>query len=652
MFLRFLIVLFVLLIAVLPQASAQDGNKKASTKTVSAPTSRAPETYTGQGISIEFSVEPGPSENSDRAKLMAGGEAIVRFKIVETSGSNALGNLRPAAWIDQRQSVQALDDRECREKVQAFLQPSFSKRPTINLNSYFILALNQEPNISVIDPLSGFGGSKLYTLIPLRSAGEDWLMSADQKRLYVSMPDVNQVAVIDIPTWKPLANIDVGLRPTRLALQHDGRYLWIGNDASEEKDSGITVMDTATLKVAAQVKTGLGHHEIAFSADDSSAFVTNKQDGTLSKIDMRKLTRVKDIKVGSLPVSVAFSPLSTAVYVASEADGTILVLDGVRFEIITQMKAQPGLRSIRLPAEGRFGFAVNPVANTVAVFDLSANKLIHSVPVGAGADQIAFTKQFVYVRSSGDEFVTMIKIADLGKEAAVSRFPAGQKAPKESPTTSLADAVVPAPEEGAVLVANPADKMIYFYMEGMAAPMGSFQNYRRSPRALLVLDNSLRETARGVYSTTVRLGGAGNYDAILLLDSPRLAHCFHFTVAENPALSKEAEVALKIERLSLDKSPVVGEGYNLRFRVSDAISSEPKANVIDLGVLVFLAPGIWQERQLAKSLGDGVYEINFVPPQAGVYYLFIQSPSLKVQFNQTTPLVLEARKGSTLPSEN
>ena len=52
-----------------------------------------------------------------------------------------------------------------------------------------------------------------------------------------------------------------------------------------------------------------------------------------------------------------------------------------------------------------------------------------------------------------------------------------------------------------MLVANPADKMIYYYTEGMAAPMGSFQNYKRDPRALLVLDNSLRETERGVYTS-------------------------------------------------------------------------------------------------------------------------------------------------------
>jgi hypothetical protein len=144
----------------------------------------------------------------------------------------------------------------------------------------------------------------------------------------------------------------------------------------------------------------------------------------------------------------------------------------------------------------------------------------------------------------------MIQIAELGKEAAVTRFPAGQKAPTESSATSIAAAIVPAPEEGAVLVANPADKMIYYYTEGMAAPMGSFQNYKRDPRALLVLDNSLRETERGVYTSTVRLPSPGHYDVVFLLDSPRLVNCFDMTVAENPAQPKKIETSVKIEPLA------------------------------------------------------------------------------------------------------
>jgi len=629
----------------LVQIHAQDKSKIMPLQTGPAGSPPARQTYTQEGISIEFSIEPLASENGRATELLAGAEATVRFKIVEASGGKALGNLRPAAWIDRSDAKQGADARECREKVQSFLQPSFNKRPNIDLNTYFILALNHEPNISVIDPLSGFGGTKLYALVALRGSGEDWVMSADKKRLYVSMPMVNGVAVIDTATWKPIANVDAGVKPTRIALQHDGRYLWVGNNDAEEKGSGVTVIDTESLKVAAQLKTGAGHHEIALADDDSLAFITNKQDGTLSVIDARNFAKVADIRVGSLPVALAFSSLSKAIYVANESEGTIVVVDGARREILASMKAHPGLRAIRILPDGRFGFAVNPVTNTVYIFDVSSNRLMHAVPVGPGADQITFTKQFAYVRCAGAEFVTMIKISDLDREApAVTRFPAGQRAPKESPANSLADAVVPAPENGAVIVANPADKMIYYYAEGMAAPMGSFQNYRRDPKALLVLDNSLIEAPRGVYASTVRLPRAGNYDVAFLLDSPRVVNCFNITVAENPRLPKETPVAIKIEPLLNDTPLRVGERYNLRFKVTDSVTNQPKANLEDIGVLVFLAPGIWQHRELARTGGAGVYEMSFEPPQSGVYYVYFQCPSLGVRFNQVSPMTLQAMK--------
>lgn len=596
--------------------------------------SPSPQVLNEQGLSIEFRVSPIRREGKAPG-VKAGEEATVDFKI--TSGATPLTNLRPVAWIDQRHGMQRPAAKECRERVQAFLQTSFAKRPTLDLNAYFVLTLNKEANISVIDPLSGFGGSKLYNLIELPGPGEDWVMNSNQDRLYVSLPSVNQIAVIDIPTWKSIATIDAGVKPQRVALQNDGRYLWVGNDET------VTIIDTTTLKVVSQVKIGAGHHEIAFTDDDRFAFVSNRQDGTVSIIDMRKLVRVKELKTGTEPVAMSFSTLSKALYVASEGDGTITVVDGNRLEILTTIKTRAGLKTLGIQPEGRFGFALNPTANAAYVFDLTTNRVIHEVPVGPGADQITFTKQFAYVRSSGSEFVNMIKLADLGKEAALSRFPAGQKAPRESGTTSLANAIVPAPEEGAVLVANPADKMIYYYTEGMAAPMGSFQNYRRVPKAILVLDNGLRETARGVYSTNIRLDSPGYYDAVFLLDSPRAVHCFDFTIDPNPDKPKQKIAALKAEQLTIE-SPVLNQTYTLRFRIIDGDTNKALTNLNDLGVLVFLAPGLWQDRILAKPLADSVYEISFVPPNTGVYYVHFRIPSMNVPFSQIMPLALEVKK--------
>ena len=589
----------------------------------------AQQVFTEQGVSIEFDVAP---------KAVAGEETRVQFKITGTNGRVPLSNLRPVAWIDKRESPQPPTPRECRDKVHAFLQSSFTRQPLVDLNSYFILALNNEANISVIDPLSGFGGSKLYTLIPLKSPGEDWTLADDNKRLYVSLPSSNRVAVIDVPTWKVIANIDAGTKPTRVALQHDQRYLWAGTE------NGVYVIDTVTLKPVAQLKTGAGPHEIAFNDDDSLAFMTNREAGTVSIIDIRKLAVTNEVKVGSHPASISFSSLSKTAYVASEGDGAIVAIGGAKPEVIARIKTEPGMRTVQIPSDGRFGFAVNALKNVVYVFDVSSNHLVHTVPVGPGSDQITFTKNFAYVRSAASEFVTMIKMSDLAKEAAVTRFPAGQRAPGESRSTSIAAAIVPAPEEGAVLVANPADQTIYYYTEGMAAPMGSFQNYKRDPRALLVIDNSLREAERGVYTSSVRLATPGIYDVVFLLDSPRLINCFEMAVAENPLLPKITETAVKIEPLVKQALANAGQRFTLRFKVLDAKSGTAKAGLQDMTVLVFLAPGIWQQSETAKPASDGVYEINFVPPQSGVYYIFFQSPSLGLQFNQSSPLTLQAVK--------
>lgn len=602
------------------------------------------QTFTQEGVSVTLSVESAAAAR--KTEVMAGTEATVRFKIVDINSGRALSSLRPTAWIDRRAAGQLTDARQCRDKIQSFLQPGFNRRPELDLNAYFILTLNREPNISVIDPLSGFGGSKLYTLVELQEAGEDWVMTADKTRLYVSMPAANRVAAIDTGSWKVVSNIAAGVKPTRTVLQNDNKYLWVSNE--DPQNGGVTVIDAVSGKVAATIKTGRGPHEIAFTQNDATAFVTNKTDGTLSVIDIQKLAVVKSIPIGAQPTSVAYSPLSQTLYVANEGDGMIAAVNGQRLEITARMKAEPGLRSIRVePYQHRFGFVLNTEKNTIYIFDTASNRLMHIVRVGRAPDQITFTRQFAYVRSAGSEYVDMIKLANITNEAAVTHFPAGEKAPGQSPARSPADAIVPAPEDGSVLVANPADQMIYYYSEGMAAPMGSFQNYRRDPKALLVLDNSLVETAQGVYSTMIKLNGSGDYDVAFLLDSPRVVNCFNLKVVDDPNHPQVSAASIKIEPMVKEATAKVGSSYNLRFKAIVSGTREANQKLDDVDVLVFLAPGTWQYRDVAKPLGGGVYEINFVPPQPGIYYIYFQCPSLDIHYHQIRPVTIEALRDGT-----
>ena len=586
----------------------------------------APQKLEHEGVEVEFTIEP-----IEQTDLMEAKEAVVRFKIKDKATNTPLSGVKPSVWLTQRGESES-DLKMCREKIQSFLQGSLRSRPDVDLNAYFVLALNQEANISVIDPLLGFGSSKLLTLVMLKSSGEDWAQKASDEKLFVSMPDVNQVAVVDTGTWKVISNIDSGTKPARLRLQPDERYLWVG-DAN-----GATVIDTATLKVVGRVETGKGNHEIDFTADNRFAFITNQDDGTLSVIDIQKLAKVKDLRIGAS--SVAFSSLGNAFYVVNAADGSIAVVDARSHQIVTRLETKPGIGNVRFAPGGRWGFVPNASENVVYVFDASTNRLAHAISVEKGPDQITFTDTFAYIRSAGSTEVSMVRLSTLTGQPDITKFPGGQNAPAEE--ASLADLIVPAPEGNSVLVANPADRIIYYYSEGMAAPMGSFQNYRRKPRALAVVDRSLREHTSGVYTTTTKLPKSGIYDVAFLLDSPRITHCFQAEAKPNPDVKKEKEVALRIEYLNKEKQARIGEGYKVRFKLFDSATGKAKPDLNDVRVLTFLAPGTWQKREFARSVGDGVYELEVKLPETGVYFVFVESRSQGVSFRQLPSMTLQA----------
>lgn len=604
------------------------------------------------GVSVEFL--PIPAGSHDAASGFVEGEDLdLKFSIRGGDGSSLTG-IRPAAWIDARDPKAKPGDR-CAEKVQSFLSGSLRARPQVDLNAYYVVTLNAEPSIAVLDPILGFGGSKLLTAVTLQSPGADWVLTRDQKLLFVSMPLVNRVAVIDTATWTTIKNIDTGAKPGRLALAQDDARLWVLHQNEDASDVSVTVVDTRSLAAVHTIRTGSGPHQIAFAAGEKLAVVSNGAEGNISVIDAATFARIGEVRTGGAADGIAVSTLGTTIYVIDGREGTISVVDPAERTVIKRIAAKPGLNSIQFAPGGRWGFVTNGKENAVHVIDASTASLIATVGnVGSHPDQIAFTDEFAYVRAAGSDHVKMIRLAELGTgmEPSPALFPAGQLPPEAARAESFAAAIVPAPEPRSVLVANPADRLIYYYTEGMAAPMGNFTVARRTPRAALVIDRSLRESDPGVFSIRTRVEAAGSYDVAFFLNSPRIVHCFELAVLPNPkAPPKAAKLEVNVEPL-LEPGPVPAGGeLDLRFRITERGSGQPQRGVRDLRVLSFLAPGVNQRRTTAEPVGDdGTYRVQFPVPDAGIYYVFVESASLNLRINESRPFVFEAvAKETTQP---
>lgn len=584
-----------------------------------------PQKFERDGVRVEFA----PS-----ATAVAGKDVQLQFSVRGADGT-PLAGVRPAAWIDARDPKAG--DTACRDKVQSFLSGTLRARPQVDLNTYYVVTLNAEPSVAVIDPLVGFGGSKLLTAVNLPSPGVDWALTRDQRRLFVSMPLVNRVAVIDTERWTIEKQVETALRPTRVALH--GGALWVATE------QGADVIGTRVLEVVASIEAGPAPHHLAF--DDERAYVSGG--GTVTIVDAMSFAKIADVSAGTVVDGLAVSSLGRAVYAIDGKDGTIRAIDPAQRKVTATIAAKPGLSSIRFAPGGRWGFVTNANENAVHVIDASTAALITTArDVGAKPDQIAFTDEFAYVRAAGADQVKMIRLAGLRPDAepAMAVFPGGQLPPAAARAESFAAAIVPAPEPKAVLVANPADKLVYFYSEGMAAPMGNFSAFKRSPKAVLVVDRSLEESAPSVFSIRTKVAEAGTYDVAFFLNDPRVVHCFTLAVHPDPgAPAKAPERVVKIEPLLEPKPIRAGGTVELKFRLSDTRTREPHRNLRDVRAVAFLAPGTWHTRIDAQPDAEGVYRFRVPVASAGIYYVFLESQSLNLRVNKTRPLIFEVLGG-------
>jgi YVTN family beta-propeller protein len=589
---------------------------------------------TREGVVVEFLTKP---TSEDKEQVMAADWADVTFRITDANTGEPIKGRYPAAWMDLAEAWEARGDRvmSCDQRVSTYLQGIVGVRPMIDLNSHFLLVLNADASISVIDPAVGITGiTNLFAQINLDQPGADWAKTADQKNLFVSMPLANQVALIDTETFKVVKNIDAGYEPTRAELQNDERYLWIGNNTLESHHSGVTVIDTVGHEKLGFIETGRGHHEIAFTDDDRYAFVSNRNSGTVSVIDVKTLKKVQDIETGPVPISLAFSPLGKALYVADGKAGTVTVIDADSLEVRSRIKARPGLGPMRFSGDGRWGLVVNPAKDEVIVIDASSDQLAHTIKVGSKPYQVTFTRSFGYVRSLGTQDVGLIPVSELdgSEKPPVTYIPAGQNPPGVAAQISIADAMIPSVKQAASYIVNQADGTVHYYMEGMGAPMGAFRNYGHQPRAIEIVDRSLGELEPGVYVGRVKIPIEGVYDVAFMMDTPRFLHCFSAEVVPNPELAP-TKARMVVEYDIAQRNVPVGTDATVRFRLTDPRTGLPVRDIADMNLLYYRSDGRGRTVVPATPTKDGGYQATVKLDQLATYYVFVGARSIDLGYS-------------------
>jgi len=569
------------------------------------------------GVQVSFDVRVAAGTS---AALSEGQSAAFEFTINDANNV-PLSGLYPAAWIHPSSVDEEGSDKVCLDKVKTFIGGTLLSRAELDLNVYYVLTMNQDSTISVVDPLFGFGGSKLLTMLSLNGPGYDWVINQNQDRLIVSVPSTNQLAVIDIAGWRVSSSDDqLSLdNPRDLFIQPDQQYLWVLDDG------GAAVLDLETIRLVQRINTKSNASEMTFSDDGAIAYLVTEQ--SIEVIDLSSLAITRSIKHQGGDVSIDYSTRADELYLRHHTSGDIWVLDDQSNKRDAVIPTTPGSGSLRFSPDGRWGILLNTDEDNLSIIDVAKGRIVQSGTVASRPEYIAFSDNIAYIRHAGSSDLYMIPLddRDLGREGAdipTVDTPGGDTPAGRTDFPSGGEGIVQAPGSNAVLVANYGDKAVYFYKEGMAAPMGQFNNYGKHPRSVMAIDHSLRERdQKGVYSSYAALPKSGRYEAVLFMDSPRVVKCFAFTIGADDGSSESAFTRLTIQDVST---------VELKARVSNSmrysIDGPVTANT-EFTVDMYLASGQWQDSLSVKLNQDKTLAFDFTPPRAGLYGIRLSNPA-------------------------
>jgi DNA-binding beta-propeller fold protein YncE len=593
------------------------------------------------GITLAFRAEP--LQGAGVRSLRAGAEARLEFRLKDAATGRPLRGLTLAGWMDQVKP--GTEGLACKDRIQSYLQGVMAYRPDINLNAWYILTLNDSPNLTVIDPLGGYGGQNTLAMPGLPARAEDAVISADRKQVLISTPGANRVMVLDTATWKVAGSLAGGPAPRQLVWQPDRPVLWVAND-TEDKRGGVSVLDPAAGKVLARYARGPGTHRIAFDEHARYAAVTGSRVGTVSLIDLHRQREIKRLSAGQNPIDLAYSPLAGAFFVIDSGNGGVYALDPRKASIRRIAELEPGLRMLRFTAEGRWGFILNYEQSRGYVLDAASQTIRHRFHAPALPYQVIFSQTMAFIRGGGSERFAAIPLDRLEQngELPQTSIAGGSAPPAQSPDLQSQAAMAVTPEGNSVLVSNASDRSVYFFSEGMNAPQGNFVVKGAAPRGVVVLDRSLQEVAPGEYAGIVTPPAAGTYQVALLVPKPRTWHCFEVAVSAKPA-SEGPPPKPRLEFVMDARQIRLGDTIPVRVKAVDGVTGRALTGIRDMELLSFQPPGLAQQRTLLVEAADGMYQTQLRPSPPGNYLLMLRAPSLKLDFDALPPRSLKVIPG-------
>ncbi len=244
---------------------------------------------------------------------------------------------------------------------------------------------------------------------------------------YLFVPDraLPQITVIDTNSDTVIAQIPVGKVPHQVTVSATLGKLVVSNTA----DDTISIIDLETFKVRATLQLGSAPEHMELSPGGDLLAVGNIDGGTVSLVSLAEEREIARVPGLNHPHNLTFSPDGSKLYVANLGAGYVSVIDVAQARIIDEIPvAEPrlivakatdaeyqGIINVTASADGRLGFAAHGESGSLAVIDLVTGERVRSLALGDRPWRAysAANGRYMLVPNNGDGTISVISTETL-----------------------------------------------------------------------------------------------------------------------------------------------------------------------------------------------------------------------------------------------
>lgn len=265
--------------------------------------------------------------------------------------------------------------------------------------------------------------------IPLATRGN--AAGTSGRRVYMTSTDFYSITVIDAASRKIVASLDAGDSPYGIAVTPDGKKIYVTNAGS----TNVSILDPSTNTFSEDTITvGLYPHGIAMTPDGKTAWVANTGPDTgpggsttLSLIDTASDKVAHTIHVGVAPQAIAIPRNGRHAFVTCH-DG-VWVVDTARRRAVTHISGLDRAHGLTVSPDGRQVWVADSSRNRVTVIDAARYRVVGHVPVGNLPWDVAFSPDGsrAYVTNANSDTVSVVDTAHrrVTRTVSVGHIPTG-----------------------------------------------------------------------------------------------------------------------------------------------------------------------------------------------------------------------------------